>query len=112
MLALHTAKAIKTDITEIRNDTSAMKDGTAQILEEINQLQAQLSNQDDYILQNFLEDMTTYTENALDGASIDWKSSSTQAPSPIIEDEEGTGSAYLPGSDFALFNVYNNHSKY
>ncbi|KAJ9414639.1 hypothetical protein QL093DRAFT_2089587 [Fusarium oxysporum] len=65
-----------------------MKDGTAQILEEINQLQAQLSNQDDYILQNFLEDMTTYTENALDGASIDWKSSSTQAPSPNIKDEE------------------------
>ncbi|KAF5599638.1 hypothetical protein FPANT_3225 [Fusarium pseudoanthophilum] len=112
MLALHTAKAIKVDTAEIRNDTSAIKDGTAQILEEINQLQARLSNQDDYILQKFLEDMTTYTENALDGASIDWKSSSTRVPSPIIEDDEGTGSAYLSGSELTPFNVHNNHSEY
>ncbi|KAF5534765.1 hypothetical protein FNAPI_12274 [Fusarium napiforme] len=112
MLALHTAKAIKVDTAEIRNDTSAIKDGTAQILEEINQLQARLSNQDDYILQKFLEDMTTYTENALDGASIDWKNSSTRAPSPIIEDEKGSGSSYLSDSELKPFDVHNNHSKY
>ncbi|CVL12479.1 uncharacterized protein FPRN_15075 [Fusarium proliferatum] len=112
MLALHTAKAIRTDTTEIRNDTSAIKDGTAQILQEISQLQAQLSNRDDYILQKFLEDMTTYTENDLDGASIDWKSSSTWVPSPIMEDEESIGSAQLSISESAHFNVYNNHSEY
>ncbi|VTT73168.1 unnamed protein product [Fusarium fujikuroi] len=112
MLALHTAKAIKTDTTEIRNDTSAIKDGTAQILQEISQLQAQLSNRDNYILQKFLEDMTTYTENDLDGASIDWKSSSTWVPSPIMEDEESIGSAQLSISESAHFNVYNNHSEY
>ncbi|KAF5657826.1 hypothetical protein FDENT_14166 [Fusarium denticulatum] len=116
MLALHTAKAIKIDTTEIRNDTSAIKDGTAQILEEISQLQARLSHQDDYILQSFLEDMTTYTESALDGASIDWESSSLRAPSPVIEEEEGKGSDHLSDSgfsaQFALFNVPKNHSEY
>ncbi|KAF5575082.1 uncharacterized protein FSUBG_13958 [Fusarium subglutinans] len=135
MLALHTAKAIRIDTTEIRNDTSAIKDSTAQILEEISQLQARLPNRDDYILQSFLEDMTTYTENALDGASIDWRSSSTRAPSPIIEIEEGAGSAHISDSDFpvieieegtgsahisdsdfstdfASFNVHKNHSEY
>ncbi|KAG9494753.1 hypothetical protein J7337_013892 [Fusarium musae] len=104
------------DTTEIRNDTSAIKDSTAQILEEISQLQARLSHQDDYILQSFLEDMTTYTENALDGASIDWESSSLRAPSPIIEEEEGAGSDHLSDSgfsaQFALFNVHKNHSEY
>ncbi|KAF5244263.1 hypothetical protein FANTH_7773 [Fusarium anthophilum] len=135
MLALHTAKAIRIDTTEIRNDTSAIKDSTAQILEEISQLQARLPNRDDYILQSFLEDMTTYTENALDGASIDWRSSSTRAPSPIIEIKEGSGSAHISDSDspiieieegagsahisdsdfstdFASFNVHKNHSEY
>ncbi|CVL07156.1 uncharacterized protein FMAN_15294 [Fusarium mangiferae] len=56
--------------------------------------------------------MTTYTENDLDGASIDWKSSTTRVPSPIIEDKESTGSAQLSISESAHFNVYNNHSEY
>ncbi|KAF5682019.1 hypothetical protein FCIRC_5231 [Fusarium circinatum] len=116
MLALHTAKAIRMDTTEIRNDTSAIKDSTAEILEEISQLQARIPNRDDYILQSFLEDMTTYTENALDGASIDWRSSSTRAPSPIIEIEEGAASAHISDSDFSTdfssFNVHKNHSEY
>ncbi|KAF5536868.1 hypothetical protein FMEXI_10163 [Fusarium mexicanum] len=116
MLALHTAKAIRIDTTEIRNDTSAIKDSTAQILEEISQLQVRLPNRDDYILQSFLEDMTTYTENALDGTSIDWRSSGTRAPSPIIEIEEGTGSVHSSDSDFsrhfARFNVHKNYSEY
>ncbi|KAF5714101.1 hypothetical protein FMUND_7603 [Fusarium mundagurra] len=112
MLALNTAKATKIDTTEIRNDTSAIKDGTAQILEEISQLQARLSSQDDYILQKFLEDITTYTENALDEASIDWKSSSTRVPSPIIEDNEDAGSVFLSASELVPFNVHDNHSEY
>jgi hypothetical protein len=44
----------------------------------------------DYILQNFLEEMTTYTKKALDGASIDGGDSSTRAPSFVLEREEGS----------------------
>ncbi|KAF5968151.1 hypothetical protein FBULB1_10857 [Fusarium bulbicola] len=79
MLSLHVTKEIKNDTSEIRNETSAIKDDTAQILEEILPLQQRLPKQggNDYILQNFLEEMTTYTEKALDGTSIDGGDSST-----------------------------------
>ncbi|KAG5803635.1 hypothetical protein H9Q74_012098 [Fusarium xylarioides] len=90
MLSLHVAKEIKNDTSEIRNETSAIKDDTAQILEEILRLQQRLPKQggNDYILQNFLEEMTTYTEKALDGASIDGGDSSTKAPSFVLETDE------------------------
>ncbi|KAF5639422.1 uncharacterized protein FTJAE_4759 [Fusarium tjaetaba] len=89
---LHVTKEIKNDTSEIRNDTSAIKDDTAQILEEILRLQQRLPKQggNDYILQNFLEAMTTYTEKALDGASIDGGDSSTKAPSFVLETDEGS----------------------
>ncbi|KAF5556270.1 hypothetical protein FNAPI_5793 [Fusarium napiforme] len=92
MLSLHVTKEIKNDTSEIRNDTSAIKDDTAQILEEILRLQQRLPKQggNDYILQNFLEAMTTYTEKALDGASIDGGDSSTKAPSFVLETDEGS----------------------
>ncbi|KAF5694138.1 hypothetical protein FDENT_1443 [Fusarium denticulatum] len=90
MLSLHVTKEIKNDTSEIRNETSAIKDDTAQILEEILRLQQRLPNQggNDCILQNFLEAMTTYTEKALDGASIDGGDSSTKAPSFVLETDE------------------------
>ncbi|KAF5572945.1 hypothetical protein FPCIR_14143 [Fusarium pseudocircinatum] len=92
MLSLHVTKEIKNDTSEIRNETSAIKDDTAQILEEILRLQQRLPNQEgnDYILQNFLEAMTTYTEKALDGASIDGGDSSTKAPSFVLETGGGS----------------------
>ncbi|KAF5722947.1 hypothetical protein FMUND_2304 [Fusarium mundagurra] len=92
MLSLHVTKEIKNDTSEIRNETSAIKDDTAQILEEILRLQQRLPKQggNDYILQNFLEAMTTYTEKALDGASIDGGNSSTKAPSFVLETDEGS----------------------
>ncbi|KAF4331899.1 hypothetical protein FBEOM_14317 [Fusarium beomiforme] len=99
MLALHVTKEIKINTTEIRNDTSAIKDDTAQILEEISRLQARLPKQvgNDYILQNFLEEMTNYTEKALDGASIDGENSSTRALS--FAPEEESDRVGLPDSD-------------
>ncbi|QKD49258.2 uncharacterized protein FOBCDRAFT_236695 [Fusarium oxysporum Fo47] len=58
----------------------------------------------DYILQNFLEEMTTYTEKTMDGASIDGGDSSTKASSLVLEKEEGSDKpsdpAYL--SDWEL----------
>ncbi|KAF4462070.1 hypothetical protein FALBO_11125 [Fusarium albosuccineum] len=72
MLALHLTREIKSDTTELRSDTAAIKDDTAQILEEIARLQARLPKEasasapNDFILQRFLEEMTTYTEQALD----------------------------------------------
>ncbi|KAG4253696.1 hypothetical protein FPRO04_08907 [Fusarium proliferatum] len=108
MLSLHITKEIKNDTSEIRNETSAIKDDTTQILEEILRLQKRLPKQggSDYILQNFLEEMTTYTEKALDGASIDGDSS-TKAPSSVLEAEGGikrpSDNAYL--SDWELDSV-------
>ncbi|KAI8712293.1 hypothetical protein NCS52_01327000 [Fusarium sp. LHS14.1] len=55
-----------------RNDTAAIKEDTTQILEEIARLQARLppdaaaAASNDFILQRFFEEMTTYTEQALD----------------------------------------------
>ncbi|EEU37490.1 uncharacterized protein NECHADRAFT_86363 [Fusarium vanettenii 77-13-4] len=75
MLALHLTKEIKADTTEIRNDTAAIKEDTTQILEEIARLQARLppdaaaAASNDFILQRFFEEMTTYTEQALDANS-------------------------------------------
>ncbi|TVY77662.1 hypothetical protein Focb16_v007462 [Fusarium oxysporum f. sp. cubense] len=106
MISLHVTKEIKNDTSAIRNETSAIKDDTAQILEEILRLQQRLPKQggNDYILQNFLEEMTTYTEKAMDGASIDGGDSSTKAPSFVLEKEEGSDKpsdlAYL--SDWEL----------
>ncbi|KAF5675124.1 hypothetical protein FCIRC_7597 [Fusarium circinatum] len=105
-LDMHVTKEIKNDTSEIRNETSAIKDDTAQILEEIFRLQQRLPKQggNDYILQNFLEEMTTYTEKALGGASIDAGGSSTKAPSFVLETDEGShrpsDAAYL--SDWEL----------
>lgn len=104
----HITKDIKNDTSEIRNETSAIKDDTTQILEEILRLQKRLPKQggSDYILQNFLEEMTTYTEKALDGASINGDSS-TKAPSSVLEAEGGvkrpSDNAYL--SDWELDSV-------
>ncbi|PNP78151.1 hypothetical protein FNYG_08468 [Fusarium nygamai] len=98
MLSLHVTKEIKNDTSEIRNETSAIKDDTAQILEEILRLQQRLPKQrgNDYILQNFLEAMTTYTEKALDGASINGGDSSTKAPSFVLETDEGSHKPSYP----------------
>ncbi|KAF5268254.1 hypothetical protein FOXYS1_865 [Fusarium oxysporum] len=92
MISLHVTKEIKNNTSAIRNETSAIKDDTAQILEEILRLQQRLPKQggNDYILQNFLEEMTTYTEKTMDGASMDGGDSSTKASSLVLEKEEGS----------------------
>ncbi|KAH7245665.1 hypothetical protein BKA59DRAFT_511625 [Fusarium tricinctum] len=81
MFALHVTKDIKNDTTEIRNDTTAIKDDTAQILAEIARLQDRLPRQveNDYILQHFREEMTTYTEQTLDRPYSDGRS-----PTPTV----------------------------
>ncbi|KAF5654804.1 hypothetical protein F25303_1148 [Fusarium sp. NRRL 25303] len=116
MLSLHITKEIKNDTSEIRNETSAIKDDTAQILEEILRLQKRLPKQggNDYILQNFLEELTTYTEKALDGTSIDEGESSTKAASFVLETDEGSqrpsDPAYL--SDWELDSAASDPASY
>ncbi|KAH7234464.1 hypothetical protein B0J15DRAFT_407947 [Fusarium solani] len=93
MLALHLTKEIKNDTTEIRNDTAAIKEDTTQILEEIARLQARLPRDaaaaasNDFILQRFFEEMTTYTEKALDAARSDVDANSSKA----LSFDEGLG---------------------
>ncbi|KAF4434918.1 hypothetical protein FACUT_7578 [Fusarium acutatum] len=106
MLSLHVTKEIKNDTSEIRIETSAIKDDTAQILEEILRLQQRLPKQggNDYTLQNFLEEMTTYTEKALYGSSIDGGDSSTKVPSFVLKTDEGSQKPFVPAhpSDWEL----------
>ncbi|KAH6886274.1 hypothetical protein B0T10DRAFT_490928 [Thelonectria olida] len=86
LLALALTKEIKTDTTELRNDTAAIKDDTAQILEEIARLQSQLPHEavapNDFVLQKFLEEMTEYTEDAMD--------------TTLVEDDDDSSSRALP----------------
>ncbi|RSL73065.1 hypothetical protein CEP53_000899 [Fusarium sp. AF-6] len=101
MLALHLTKEIKTDTTEIRNDTTAIKEDTTQILEEIARLQARLPRDaaaaaaNDFILQRFFEEMTTYTEKALDAAHSEADANSSKALS-FNEDPEERNTTLLP----------------
>ncbi|RSM06001.1 hypothetical protein CDV31_009335 [Fusarium ambrosium] len=101
MLALHLTKEIKTDTTEIRNDTTAIKEDTTQILEEIARLQARLPRDaaaaasNDFILQRFFEEMTTYTEKALDAAHSDADANSSKALS-FDEGPEERNTTLLP----------------
>lgn len=81
----HLTKEIKNDTTELRHDTGAIREDTAQILEEIARLQARLPQDaaaapNDFILQRFFEDMTTYTEQSLDATLCDTDPSSSKAP--------------------------------
>jgi hypothetical protein len=100
-LIRHVAKDIKNDTTEIRNDTTAIKDDTTQILAEITRLQERLPKQveNDYVLQHFLEEMTTYTEQTLDRPYSDGRSPTPTVLQPgfdppdddYLEDWERTG---------------------
>ncbi|KAK4168305.1 hypothetical protein QBC43DRAFT_310056 [Cladorrhinum sp. PSN259] len=73
-MTLFTAMDIKQDtaqIKDIKEDTSDLKQDTTKILEEIAQLRASLppefgKTKDDFILERYLEQLTTYTESALD----------------------------------------------
>ncbi|KAI8657018.1 hypothetical protein NCS56_01307500 [Fusarium sp. Ph1] len=74
MHSLTITKDIKADTTEIRNDTTTIRENTEQILKEIVRLQAHLpkdvTTPNEYVLQRFLEEMTTYTEMALDTSIV------------------------------------------
>ncbi|RMJ09523.1 hypothetical protein CDV36_010862 [Fusarium kuroshium] len=101
MLALHLTKEIKNDTSEIRHDTAAIKEDTTQILEEIARLQARLPRDaaaaasNDFILQRFFEEMTTYTEEALDAAHSDADANSSKALS-FDEGPEERNTTLLP----------------
>ncbi|KAH6954782.1 hypothetical protein DER45DRAFT_571095 [Fusarium avenaceum] len=97
MFALHVTKDIKNDTTEIRNDTAAIKEDTAQILAEIARLQERLPKQveNDYILQHFLEEMTTYTEQTLDRPYSDGRSPSLTF---LLPDFDSPDDVYLEDS--------------
>ncbi|KAI8713579.1 Helo-like-N domain-containing protein [Fusarium sp. LHS14.1] len=68
--SLALTKEIKADTTEIRNDTMATRENTERILQQIDDLKAQLPKHvitpNESVLQRFLEEMTTYTELSLD----------------------------------------------
>jgi hypothetical protein len=65
-------RKIKADTQEIRNDTSAIKQDTAQILAEIACLQEQLPqganrlNTSGFMLQRYLDNLTSYAETVCD----------------------------------------------
>ncbi|KIL94273.1 hypothetical protein FAVG1_02836 [Fusarium avenaceum] len=98
MFALHVTKDIKNDTTEIHKDTTAIKEDTAQILAEIARLQERLPKQveNDYILQHFLEEMTTYTEQTSDRPYSDGRSPS---PTVLRPDFDLPGDVYLEDSE-------------
>ncbi|UPK95305.1 hypothetical protein LCI18_006240 [Fusarium solani-melongenae] len=92
MLALSLTREIRNDTTELRHDTAAIREDTAQILEEIARLQARLPQDaaaapNNFILQRFFEDMTTYTEQARDAALSDTDANSSKA----LSFDEGPG---------------------
>ena len=65
-------KDVKSDTNAIRDDTDAIRHDTAQILHEISKLQAKLphNNQNSIILEQHLENMTSYTEAELQTPDI------------------------------------------
>ncbi|KAH7253776.1 uncharacterized protein BKA55DRAFT_593431 [Fusarium redolens] len=85
------------DVAKLRSNLEAHKAALELALDMLSLLTNTCRHQrlpkqggNDYILQNFLEEMTTYTKKALDGASIDGGDSSTRAPSFVLEREEGS----------------------
>lgn len=78
---------IKKDTTEILCDTAAIKDDTAQILQEIARLQERLPaaaphGDSDFVLQRYLDTLTTYAETVYDPVADDSVGSSRPA-SPV-----------------------------
>lgn len=106
----HLTKEIKNDTTELRNDTAAIKEDTSQILEEIAKLQARLPRDaaaaasNDFILQRFFEEMTTYTEQALDVALSDADGNSSKAVSFDGDPEERT-TTFLPQNSWPYHSM-------
>ncbi|KAM5362716.1 hypothetical protein ACJZ2D_012378 [Fusarium nematophilum] len=103
MLTLSLTKEIKTDTTEIRNDTAAIKDDTAQILQEIARLQARLpedaATPNDFMLQKFLEEMTTYTEQELDTTLGDGDSRRNSRAHSFIDEQEEAATTRISPAD-------------
>ncbi|KAK0638481.1 chitin synthase N-terminal-domain-containing protein [Cercophora newfieldiana] len=76
MMSLVVTIKIKHDTSAIHAHTTDIKADTANILLKIDQLQARLPSggaqeQDDYMLQRYLEEMTTYTEGMLSSVEPD-----------------------------------------
>ncbi|KAF4624306.1 hypothetical protein G7Y89_g13867 [Cudoniella acicularis] len=75
MVTLTMAKEIKADTQELLNDTSAIREDTAQILAEIARLQEQLPrdvdrpNASGFMLQRYLDNLTSYAETTFDTLS-------------------------------------------
>jgi len=69
------AREIKADTQELLNDTSAIKEDTAQILAEIARLQEQLpgdaqrNHASEFMLERYLENLTSYAETVYDTLS-------------------------------------------
>ncbi|KAK4224833.1 acyl transferase/acyl hydrolase/lysophospholipase [Podospora fimiseda] len=68
----HETAAIRTDATKIRGDTAGIKQDTDRILQEIASLVARLppeigeGNESKYMVERYLEELTSYTEGTLD----------------------------------------------
>ncbi|PVH69029.1 hypothetical protein DL98DRAFT_186622 [Cadophora sp. DSE1049] len=75
MLTLTMAREIKADTRELLNDTSAIKEDTAQILAEIARLQEQLprdaqrDHASGFMLERYLNNLTSYAETVYDTLS-------------------------------------------
>jgi hypothetical protein len=113
------ARGIKADTNEIRNDTSAIKQDTAQILADIARLQEQLPqdanrhNTSGFMLERYLDNLTSYAETVCDTIPRD------VGEHPIDGDEFGepeitqlrdTDSVFKLGSVYAGAVTTNNDS--
>ncbi|WAO95247.1 Hypothetical protein NCS54_01286000 [Fusarium falciforme] len=108
MHSLAITKDIKADTAEIRHDTTSIRENTEQILQEIVRLQAQLpkdvTTPNDYVLQRFLEEMTTYTEMALDITIVGSDDDSIQAFYDIEEVSEASADQKRSDDSLATSN--------
>ncbi|KAB5571991.1 hypothetical protein GE09DRAFT_1282463 [Coniochaeta sp. 2T2.1] len=96
-VTLSIAKHIKQDTTALRNDTTDIKEDTGRILAEIERLKQLVSANGDesskFLLNRYLENMTTYAETVCDETTKDYESlhysdDARSPPGSPVRDEE------------------------
>lgn len=96
------ARGIKADTQELHSDTSAIKQDTALILAEIARLQEQLPRDSDrnhtsgFILERYLDNLTSYAETVCDSFPDDVDDSKSN-PCGFIDRERSASPTSYPG---------------
>lgn len=113
------AREIKADTNEIRNDTSAIKQDTAQILADITRLQEQLPqdanryNTSGFMLERYLDNLTSYAETVCDTIPHGVEEHSVDRDEfgePKMTQRWNSDSVFKLGSDYAPAATTNNDS--